>query len=456
MHLKRGVTLGLVLLALIHTSLATAAGGVRPTRWTDANMADLAADLVALWRAESRLRTLASNAREVAQIERQRQLLGMSEDGDAGQLYEALTRWWKDNVLGPAFRIANNPAAPCKVAQLVLSKLLEAERQSQLLGLDNHADVDPTNPQSLFSKALVAVKRRCLEQAFDACMESGNGQHLAVMLGAAVRQFQVLGVEDGEFEAQAVYLFRRCTVYQLRYHSQTRVEAKTFAFGTAQDGSVILLSDVDPGSGLAGLAQPHKWQGPRREDPNDVLQSTTECLSKARRSSLECGAPQPTYSARATISAGNLAMKRFYDDIEITPEPRITSTRKSDGNDGLTLTFEPPMVVTLGTMRSAEMTLPIPLPVSKTNLLTAHGRSQEKDIELSAWTRVGNDVLFERTISGQQTEKKIVYSDTTKFELVHRPDLFPPEQIIAKWELNAQPVPEAPNRKPAQPGKESE
>lgn len=174
-----------------------------------------------------------------------------------------------------------------------------------------------------------------------------------------------------------------------------------------------------------------------------------------------CGQPEPKFPAHAKIKAGDFGMKRYFDEVRIVEEGgdtdprgfriRVVSERKSDGTDALALTFEPPMVITMATLSSAEMTMQLPMPPSKTAFLTAHGRAKFQDIELSGWNRVGNDVLFEKAISGQQTEARTLFADTSRFELVHRPDLFPPEEIVSKWELA--PVSEAPspNRKPAQP-----
>jgi len=281
MAMARSIFVGLVVHFLL-TAAPTAFGAkdVLSPRWSEQDLADLNADLVAVYRAEFRLRSVTENLTKLLMHERQQQLLGIEEGSvDFRSLHDELQEWWKRHVITPSFRIANNPAASCKVAQLLLLKLLSAERQSQHLGIDT-GDMDWGDPDSTIRKALAPVKRRCLQEAFDACMESGNGWHLLSRLAADARQSQLLSMDDSEFEAQAVYLYRRCTVYQLRYHAQTQVAAN-YTFAWTQDGSVILLSDVDPSEGLGGLLQPHEWRGPRDVDPFDVLQSTTECATRA-------------------------------------------------------------------------------------------------------------------------------------------------------------------------------
>lgn len=447
---KHSVAVGLLFLCFVFgLPVSFAAVGVTEPRWTDANMADLSADLLALFRAQNRLN--AQNIVQITAIERQNQLLGIAEDSDFQSLNDQVREWWKGNILAPAFRLANNPAADCKVARIVLTKLLAAERQSQLFGIDTHADVDLTDPQSLISMALVAVKRRCLEQAFDACMESGNGRSLIVMLAEATRQFQLLGIEDANFEAQAVYLFRRCTVYQLRFHSQARAESITHSFGTTQDGSFILLSDVDPAGGFAGLALSHEWAGPRPADPSDVLGSITECTTRITGQRFECGLLQLISPGRVTLRAADLNMKRHFQEVEISEEGRITSTPKSDGKDELKLTVYPPELLVMVTVSMKEVSVLLPMINTGTVSLIAHGRLGYPDIELSSWKRVGNDVLFEKTVTGQQTIGGSISADTSQFELVHRPDLFPPEEIVPQWELAPASESPPPDRTLAQP-----
>jgi hypothetical protein len=98
------------------------------------------------------------------------------------------------------------------------------------------------------------------------------------------------------------------------------------------------------------------------------------------------------------------------------------------------------------------MSLPVPPPHATFVIAHAGGKFDARDIKLAGWTRVGGQVLFEKPIKGQATVDKILNTDTSKFELAHRPDLFPPDEIVAKWELTAPPVAPAPSRTPAQPG----
>jgi hypothetical protein len=473
---KHAAVTSVVMCALIlWTSPSKAELGGTSPRWSETDIASLNADLVTLLVAEYRLRLIKRDVSKAQGRIRQNELLGIDDEGL--NYAETLRTWWLANVVDPAMRIAGNPAAPCRLAQIVLTKLLEAERQAQLLGMASGPGGDLNDPDSVISRAFKAVKRRCLEQAYDACLASGNGEHILLMLAAAVRQLQLLAMEDADFEAQAIYLYRRCTVYQLRYHSQSQFDDGSFAIESQSDGSLILLSDVDPTQGYLGLQQPHEWRGPRPNDPIDALGVTTKCQSRSKGFSYVCGSPVAKGTRGfARIKAGELAMKRFYDDIEVNlsndeteleeltrlakripKKPPITWARKSEGTNGLTVAVSPWPLQTPVTIRYDPRLppVPVPFPDSLITFVVAHLHgvfTGAEGVPVKDWTRAGHNVLFEKNLPDKHTDGRIVYADTTKFELVHRPDLFPSDEIVANWELTSAPEAPAPSRTPAQPG----
>jgi hypothetical protein len=99
----------------------------------------------------------------------------------------------------------------------------------------------------------------------------------------------------------------------------------------------------------------------------------------------------------------------------------------------------------------------IPLPGSSSVFLAAHAKTAAETglVSVPGWKRRGYPVLFETTISDSRKIDGARYSDETKFELVHRPDRFPPEQIVPKWELpfpSSQPeTPRVPAKRPPAP-----
>jgi hypothetical protein len=458
---------------IIWASSAEAELGVISPRGSEADIVDLNGDLVTLLLAENRFHRITKEASEVLSQTRQKELLGIDDDGS--DYLEAVRNWWRANIFDPAMRIAGNPAAPCKLAQIVLVRLLEAERQAQIKGWSRPGG-NLNDPNSLVSQAFEVVKRRCLERAYEACLASGNGQHIILMLAEAIHQFALLNIADVEFEAQAVYLYRRCTVYQLRYHSQSKFDGGWYAIGSDSDGSIILLSDVDPAQGYLGLHQSHEWRGPRPNDPDDALGSPTQCESRQKSTSLVCGLPVPTGTIRgmARIKAGDFSMQRFYDEIEVTlwndeteleeltrrakgipQKPPITSTRKSEGTNALALEFSPwPLTMPVAIRYDPRLPpVSMPFPDSLISYSMAHELDKPENTgrPLTGWTRAGYNVLFEKTFPGYRNHLKIIYADTTRFELLHRPDLFPPDEIVPKWELTSSPEAPAATRKPLRP-----
>jgi hypothetical protein len=198
----------------------------------------------------------------------------------------------------------------------------------------------------------------------------------------------------------------------------------------------------------------------------DALGVTTACEVRTKGNSLDFGSPVAMGKlALARIKAGDLAMELFYDEVEIhewdiakdglNPKPPITWTRKSKGTNGLTVAFLPWPLQIPATFRYDPRLPPVTVPTPDS--IIAFWMAHQKDadptggINVRTWTHAGYNVLFEKTFPDKHTDKQIVYSDTTRFEFVHRPDLFPADEIVKEWELT--PTPEAPaaTRQPLRP-----
>jgi hypothetical protein len=155
-------------------------------------------------------------------------------------------------------------------------------------------------------------------------------------------------------------------------------------------------------------------------------------------------------------------MRRFYDEIDVnlTPETELEElarraqripkrlpiawTRKSEGTNGLSAAFSPWPLQTPTTFRYDPRLPPVQVPVPDSliafTVAHLHGVfTGAEGVLVKDWTRAGHNVLFEKNLPDRHPDGKIVYSDTTKFELVHRPDLFPPDEIVQNWELTPAP-----------------
>lgn len=142
-------------------------------------------------------------------IERQRQLLGL-EPGEAFPVpsgvaapapvdYEDLFNRNGPKVaallLNQGLRIIRNPSGSCPVAQRVLSRLQDLERQRELAGASN---------ESLFiawNAVIPEVEARCITEAYDDCVASGSVQPFLAQASLALHTFQMLGMEAEFIEA---------------------------------------------------------------------------------------------------------------------------------------------------------------------------------------------------------------------------------------------------------------
>jgi hypothetical protein len=447
------------------TSARQIGNGYGAGRATDEDVAHANGDVMAYYRALNDWeRQRIADANEIATL-RQQQLTGAISDAEnAARLQEIASRElarFADNVVPAAQPLLTNPAVPCDVARDILTKTLQVVRQAQLLGWDVpafnlFADGKQKNadgsiePESLGHKMLMATQQRCLEESFDACMQTGNGASIVRMLTETMRQLELIGADTKateEFEHRAVYLYRRCTVYQLKYDTDDLIDAREFGVGATSDGSIILLSDVDPYAGVAGLASPHVWKGPRASDPNDVITSVTTCHSKAGGIGLTCQDPTGAESSpgEAEIKNSDFQMKDQWSSYSVSEDGRVTTTKHVEGTDTLTASFRPTFVKiqakTTNSIRGIPNVVPIQWPIS-TAFAIVHNHTcdlneQNSVVRLLHWTHVGHPTLFELTVKDppKKCDDDVAWSDTSPLKLVHRPDLFPADEIVAKWEL---------------------
>jgi hypothetical protein len=431
-------------------------------RATDEDVARANGDIMAYYRALNDWeRQRLADANEIATL-RQQQLTGAISDAEnAARIQEIASRElarFANTVVPAAQPLLTNPAIPCDIARDILTKTLQVVRQAQLLGWDVpafnlFADGQRTNddgsiePESLGHKMLMAAQQRCLEESYDACMQAGNGAAIVRMLTETMRQLQLIGAKTDEFEERAVYLYRRCTVYQLKYFTEDLIDGAEFGVGSTSDGSIILLSDVDPQAGLGGLALPHVWKGPRASDVNDVIASVTKCHSKTGGIGLTCHDPTGADASpgEAEIRNSEFQMRDGWTSYIVSDEGRVRTIQHAEGEDKLTVSFRPPLVKIQATITSSIRGVPNVIPSMfppSVAFIVTHNHTcdlnqQDSVVRLPNWTRDGHPTLFELTVRDppKKCDDDLTWSDTSPLKLVHRPDLFPADEIVPQWEL---------------------
>ncbi|MFT3723645.1 MAG: hypothetical protein QM773_08680 [Hyphomonadaceae bacterium] len=461
----------------------TAAGqvggyGIGSGRASPADVAALARDIARVLSAEQALgatvgKDILQNEQKVLSEERQRQLLyeedadgdGVYDKGPQGDLATDRRKWWVERVLQPALDIASNPAASCPLASKMLQRILVLERQAQVIGLDGDERYgDFGDGDSILGRAFQLLQDRCLAEAYDECLETGNGKSLIDFI-AGFRMVEL----DPKVAQQAVYFFRRCTVYSIVYHLELDGTVGPIHETVVLDGSYRLLFESEGADALTRLATGY-WFGPRPQDmmsPNVLL------------SSLNCGAGAVSCEIEDSpiggMARGRLSLERFTHPqtfrivattelqkalggrVIVEPEPCPGGEAQpaegcKEGENLAAFHFEPPDFHAMAQMRPGSGPITRQGPSSDIYYY-ATGSNMQDPPALEEWTHEGYPLLFTGKI--EQTRslpggRGVFYKAhvTGTFEIRHRPDLFPPEEIDAELEFPKKLEP--PPRIPAQ------
>jgi len=175
--------------------------------------------------------------------------------------------------------------------------------------------------------------------------------------------------------------------------------------------------------------------------------------------SMGCGPPSfmtcsgaGAVAANAPASHGKLTLKRYYQARELGPDDKIVVKNAESGDNFASFEFTMPLATAPVTFHNPPRgDIPGRMEVGETAVIVVHGNGETPIVTLANWTREGYPTLFSKGLSGTKTVKNIGYTNKTKFEIVHRPDLYPPDQINPALELEPQAPPDTPPRQPARP-----
>ncbi len=272
---------------------------------------------------------------EVLGIERQKEMLGSERTraphrrrGSALSIRE----FWVKNVLQPAFDIMANPAATCELARSMLGRIVKMEHQAQIIGLAGLSFGDLGNPSSILGQAFSLARYRCLAEAFDECMATGNGQALIMAMSEWGRQIKITSPELEEaWERQVTYLFRRCTVYKLSYNM--KLQDRTTRESSVVLGSFTLLFKTE-GEGIAAFAR-GMW----------VTRQQEMMAPDVRVMDPDCGPDAPTCREKAKGGMGGAAFgivqlrrdatEQSFEVVPFEPKPPL-ETRRTEGPNIIT------------------------------------------------------------------------------------------------------------------------
>jgi hypothetical protein len=345
-----------------------------------------------------------------------------------------------------------------------MQRILNIEKQAQIMGLEK--SFGPFgNSASDLGKALRGAHDRCLEDAFDECMATGSGQALIMMLAVGGRQMRLLAMEGAEYEDRVAYLLRRCTVYKVMYH----MELRDLALGGSAvlDGSYILLLHLPEGEDAVSRVMTGQW-ATRKQDPRDVQLTTLTCSEGAT-----CRQSTPFVSGEScgTIMKQRNAIERTFTVEPVDPNsnpppsPRemaagarvvIHEKHHREGENRLVLQFLPPQFMTEEKLPEERQYMPGGANSAIFDEAVNAGDAPHPEgdpcplapllVDNDTWVEGTYPTIFKTAHSATNGDAQ----ETTHFEVVHRPDLFPADEIIPDWDVH-RPEPPSPPRPPLRP-----
>jgi len=449
MNVLRPLVFALSLSLALIPNAARCGWGLEVDRASFADLNDLAHAEQALWSSE---KAIAYAVGKATVTERQLELLGIPSDPGLQRLFHLAFAWWLKSVLKPAAQIEVNPAASCAEAKLALTKLLELERQRQLMGLApgeaGPADASVVDADSLIKEidelVLQATTRRCHEEALDECVYTGRVSAVMELALSEERQGQLFGkgTSDSSWVKDAL---DQCAIYKLKFTSTGSVSqtANQEGYKREVEGTVVVRQGLPgglPGGGLPGL---------------DMVLLLMGTDSTAHLSSVTCQGTDPAavegrvvvdFCGYAGINKGPttvmvkaLDLSHFtydVDGIDFTAPGRDKVKMTVVGQDQLTLMFVP------GAISVAEQSH---LEIQGRRLPSTDSTPEVfASIYQGAHINQGNDVVFppggapdalshrksaypvllRHTHNGTSPPgaRSEIYKDTTEFEFSHQPE----------------------------------
>lgn len=397
--------------------------GIERGRANAGDVARLLVDQLVLSRSQKRI---AEAAIRPLAAERQRQLLGMSQESDA-DLYERLDKineWWLKDVMGPADAIAGNPAASCAEANIAVTKLLGMMRERQLLGMS--PEEGDSSPGAVNARAadeglsqrleasITMLTQRCREEALDECIVTGRFQQIIDTEFGISRQNDLLGGDSEIDKAWVEQALKQCAIYELHFVSTTKA-LQIFNLVTVRDAKVPITFEEAPdfviGEKLADLLK-----GETSGGTNPFFVSV-KCSQPGL--SIVCMAGENATPFRASISAMDLKHREFYVDGNGISKERLVGDDKfsfelADGIYGVDAVVKVPGMPDV----------PVPMKAIGISFYVAHKKDRvdaRPAVKIERNKRGVYPVIFEFTYADQDSESNVSASDSTVFELIHKP-----------------------------------
>lgn len=186
-------------------------------------------------------RRLQSAISEALGRERQRQLLGLNPDPEVQGLFESAMSEYERLVVKPRVAAAGES---CATGQLALQTVLGLERQRQLLGISDGAG---SGGLEEYPGLIDKVARVCLLEEFELCVEQHVLHRMAQVWHGYERQFALLGVQDSAVLREARDLTIACLTFRLEFESEGSFRAGGGGWESTVSAEIKLTYDPEAG-----------------------------------------------------------------------------------------------------------------------------------------------------------------------------------------------------------------
>lgn len=416
----------LVWLSLILSGPAGVFGnwGMEVGRADAGDVTSLAGDWNSFKKERARLDRL--GLKSMVAIERQRQLLGVAaEDWTPQQIFEEVQDLWLNNVMGPLQRIALNPAASCAEAQFALTAMTGMRRQQQLLGLEESASIS-----RVYQATEEMASLRCRDEALDECVATGRFRQILDLMVGVERQRQLLG-REGDLESWAEDALKQCAIYELHFVSRTKGGHAAMGVETVRDGKVQIRFESPAGGLKQALSRPlgEALKGETAGGNNPFFVSI-KCTPPVIIMEFTCSPGADSKPIKVRINDFDLKHREFYIDY-VKDKDWLTESEFSKqrlvGQDKMSFEFEGGMFSLQGLIKAGLInTLSVPMPDWGNTFYMAHKKDQigppSARLKIESINRGVHPAVFQFTYADQGTYLDALTTDSTEFELIHKPE----------------------------------
>ena len=181
-------------------------------------------------------------------IERQRQLLGISQGNDPAEsewFTEALKQY-EEQVINPLVAAAGDS---CEAGKLAQNIVLAHERQLQLLGVSNGNG--PDKYPGLHDK----VARKCMLEEFEACVQYHRIFLILPLYEGLLRQNEILHIYSPGTLNEARDMTIKCLTFKLAFQSAGKLDANGSGYDSSVTSELILRYNPEKGIILGAVSE---------------------------------------------------------------------------------------------------------------------------------------------------------------------------------------------------------